>query len=91
MSAITFDTLKYVDRLQAAGVSDAHARAEAQALRDALSEAINDSVATKRDLALEIAPLKSDIAVLKTESAVLKWMVGFNLAFTVAVVWKIFA
>jgi hypothetical protein len=82
MSAITFDTLKYVDRLQAAGISDAHAWAEAQALRDALAEAINDSVATKRDLVNEVAPVKADVAVLK-------WMIGFNLAFTMAVLWKV--
>jgi hypothetical protein len=82
MSTITFDTLKYVDRLLSAGVSDAQARAEAQALRDALSEAINDSVATKRDVINELAPVKADVAVLK-------WMVGFNLAFTMAVLWKL--
>jgi hypothetical protein len=63
MSAITFDTLKYVDRLLSAGVSDAQARAEAQALHDALSEAINESVATKRDLINELAPVKADAAL----------------------------
>lgn len=84
MSTITFDTLKYVDALQSAGVSDAQARAGAQALRVALSEAINDSVATKRDVAIEAAPMKTDIAVLK-------WMAGFNIALTLAIFWKLFA
>lgn len=33
---------------------------------------------------------KSDIQVLKTEMLLLKWMVGFNLAFTMAIVYKLF-
>jgi hypothetical protein len=84
MSTITFDTLKYVDALASAGIPDAQARAGAQALRIALSEAINDSVATKRDVANEVAPLKTDIAVLK-------WMAGFNIALTLSVFWKLFS
>ncbi|RIQ15785.1 integrase, partial [Bordetella avium] len=27
----------------------------------------------------------------KTDVAILKWMVGFNLAFTMAMLWKIFS
>jgi hypothetical protein len=34
MSSITFDTLKYTERLRAAGVSDQQAKVEAEALRD---------------------------------------------------------
>jgi hypothetical protein len=90
VSTITFDTLKYVDLLQSAGVPDAQARAEAQALRVALSEAINESVASKRDLTTELAPIKSDIVVLKTDAAVLKWMSGVTLAFVMVVFWKLF-
>jgi hypothetical protein len=37
MSTITFDTLKFVERLKAAGISEAHAKAEVEALADALS------------------------------------------------------
>lgn len=33
MSAVTFDTLKYVERLTQAGMPEAHAKAEAEALR----------------------------------------------------------
>ena len=84
MSTITFDTLKYAERLKSAGVPDAQARAEAEALRDALAETINQSVVAKSDLVTELAPIK-------TELAVLKWMVGFNLAFTMAVLWKVFS
>lgn len=84
MSTITFDTLKYAERLKSAGVPDAQARAEAEALRDALAEAIDHSVVTKRDLVTELVPIK-------TELAVLKWMLGFNLAFIMAVLWKVFS
>lgn len=61
MSSITFDTLKYVDALASAGIPDAQARAQAQALRVALSEAINDSVVTRRDMVSELAPIKADM------------------------------
>jgi hypothetical protein len=37
MSTLTFDTLKYTERLRAAGVSEPQAKAEAEALRDVLS------------------------------------------------------
>ena len=32
MTAITFDTLKFVEKLKAAGVPEGHAKAEAEAL-----------------------------------------------------------
>jgi hypothetical protein len=38
-----------------------------------------------------IAESSRNITELKGSLALLKWMVGFNLAFTMAVVWKVFA
>jgi hypothetical protein len=38
----------------------------------------------------ETIATKSDIASLKLDTAVLKWMIGFNLAFTMAMLWKVF-
>jgi hypothetical protein len=64
MTSITFDTLKFSDRLKEAGVPAAQAEAEARALAEALSAS---DIATKVDL-LE---LKMDI---------IKWMVGLALA-----------
>ena len=61
MSAIAFDTLKYVERLTAAGVPDAQAKAEASALRDVLAESLDTAVATKAD----IRDLKADIIRLE--------------------------
>ena len=34
---------------------------------------------------------KGDVASLKLDTAVLKWMIGFNLAFTMAMLWKVFS
>ncbi len=42
MSAITFDTLKFVERLEKAGVSREHASAIAEAQKDAFAEALDN-------------------------------------------------
>jgi hypothetical protein len=47
MTAITFNTLKFVDRLRAAGIPEAQAKAIAEAMREAQGEA---ELATVRDL-----------------------------------------
>jgi hypothetical protein len=68
MTTITFDALKFVERLKAGGVSDEQAKAEVEALAEALSETI-----AIRELAT-----KSDLEVLKAE--LVKWMAGLLLA-----------
>jgi hypothetical protein len=72
MAAITFDTLKFVDKLEKAGVNREHAKAEAEALVTALSEAMDSQLATK-----------SDINRLERELVVVKWMVGAVLGLAV--------
>lgn len=68
MTTITFDTLKFVERLKAGGVSDEQAKAEVEALSAALNETIVvRDLATKRDL----ETLKADLV---------KWMAGLLLA-----------
>lgn len=60
MSTITFDKLAYIEHLKTAGVDEAHARAHAFALDDALK----DTVATKgdvKDVRNEISALRSDL------------------------------
>jgi Protein of unknown function (DUF1640) len=86
MSAVTFDTLKYVERLKLAGVSDEQAKAEVEALAEALNEtiAIRD-LATKKDIKdLELA-VKQDMGQLRvdmeaTKAELIKWMAGLLLA-----------
>ena len=67
MTTVTFDTLKFVERLKAAGVPEAQAKATAEAQQEALSESVATQFATKADL----AELKLDV---------IKWIVGLALA-----------
>ncbi len=79
MATITFDTLKFVEKLKAAGVPEAQAKAQAEALVSAFSEALDTQLASK-----------SDINRLERELLVLKWMVGLVLGGIVALILKAF-
>lgn len=68
MATVTFDTLKFTERLRAAGVTEQQAKAIAEALQDAQGEA---NLVTKADLQVALAELKTDV---------IKWMVGLALA-----------
>jgi hypothetical protein len=66
LATITFDTLKYVERLEKAGVSREQASAMAEAQKDAFSEAMDSQIATKSDL-------------LEMESRLIKWRLDLAL------------
>ena len=68
MSTLTFDTLKYTERLRAAGVSEPQAKVEAEALRDVLAEALDSTLATKADIARLESSTKADIARLESST-----------------------
>ena len=68
MAVISFDTLKHVERLTAAGVPDAQARAEASALRDVLAESLDTTIATKGDVARLEANTKASISSLEAST-----------------------
>ena len=101
MAAVMFDTYKFVDKLEQAGVSTIQAKAEVEALSAALSEALDSQLATKSDLnklekelkfdinRLE-KELKFDINRLEKELIVLKWMVGLVLGGIITLVMKAF-
>lgn len=82
MSAITFDTLKYVERLTAAGLPEKQAKAEAEALRDALGDLVEmKSLATKEDISTTKLELKNSIESLRSEmhamkADIIKWNIG---------------
>jgi hypothetical protein len=93
---MTIDTLEYVKKLEAAGVDRKVAEVHASLLRD-LVEA---EVATKRDvddaaqrletqLGGRVHKLDVDFEKLNAKVQLLTWMVGFNLAATMAVLWKL--
>ncbi len=93
MSSVIFDTLRFTRRLKDAGVPEQQAEAEAEAIRQAFSEVLDSQVATRADihgLGADIHTLKADIHRLEAEQRLMKWMLGFNLAFTLAMFWKMF-
>jgi hypothetical protein len=80
MASVTFDTHKFVRRLREAGFQED----QAEALTEALRFAIEDSeLVTRKDLQIELAPVKSDLSVIK-------WMLGLLLGGVAALVLKSF-
>ena len=63
MTFAAFDTLKAVETLREAGVEEAHAKAIATTMRDAVTE----GVATKADLRAAVADLKADLQTAVTD------------------------
>jgi hypothetical protein len=57
---------------------------------DALKEA-GASEEKARKAAEAIASYENRFTRIESDLALLKWMVGFNLAMTVAVLWKVFS
>lgn len=82
-TAITFDTFKYINRLKEAGVSEKQAIAEAEALSEAIG---STDVVTKKDLQIESANIRAEVAAVKAEINLLKWMVGLSLALSVGII-----
>jgi hypothetical protein len=84
MTTITFDTLKYVERLEKAGITRDHAKAEAEALADVLSTGTQE-LATKRD----IGDIRSEMREMRTEISgemkLIRWMVGLSLALSTGI------
>lgn len=74
-----FDTLKLADRLETAGFTPQQARGTASALSDALTS----DLATKSDLSEIRQELKAALLILK-------WMMGFLLAFQITIFVKLF-
>ena len=79
MATMTFDTLKFVEKLKAGGVPEVQAKAEAEAWVTAFSEAMDSQLATK-----------SDSNRLERELLVLKWMVGLVLGGILTLILKAF-
>jgi hypothetical protein len=90
MAAVMFDTYKFVDKLEKAGVPTVQAKAEVEALSAALNEALDSQLTTKSDLNKLEKELKSDIGRLEKELIVLKWMTGLVLGGIITLVMKAF-
>ena len=79
MSSTVINTLRYARRLKAAGVPDA----QAEEMADALGNELVEQLATKADLEKAVTQLEGTLTLMK-------WMIGFTLAFVVAIAWRIF-
>ncbi len=77
MTTITFDTLKFVERLKAAGVPEAQAKAEAEALIEALDTA---DVATKRDIERLESEMDSRFERIEGKLTLVQWMLAIVVA-----------
>jgi hypothetical protein len=79
MAVITFDTLKFANKLKAAGVPSEQAEAEAAALSEVLEVNLKE-LATKDDLKNSLRELEMKIDArfeeLMGEMLLLKWMLG---------------
>jgi hypothetical protein len=87
VQAITFDTLKYANRLKAAGMSPTLAEAEAEALSEVLEINLKD-FATKQDLAEleQRLDLKLDAKLADTKAELIRWVVGAGFLQTALIV-----
>ena len=93
MTTITFDTLKFANKLKSAGVPEKQAEAEAEAISEALEVNLKDLVTKEyldAKLQQELAPIRTDLAVLKADSVTIKWMMGIIIAGVMSIVIKTF-
>ena len=90
MTTITFDTLGYFEKLTAAGVPDAQAKVQVEAMQGVVrqyDESSRKDLATKgdiQDVRNEIQDVRNEIAHTKHE--ILKWVLGIALAQTAVIV-----
>lgn len=80
-AAVAFDTVKFVEKLEAAGVPHAQAKATAEAFAEATSQ----ELATKADLAavktdletkIEKAERRLEAKIEATKAEIIKWLFG---------------
>lgn len=74
MATIAFDTHKFIRKLQDAGFDQKQAEGLTEAMRAAIE---GSELVTKKDLQIELAPIKADLNLLK-------WMMGALIAIAIA-------
>ena len=93
MAAITFDTLKFANKLKSAGVPDKQAEAEAEALSEALEVNLKELV-TKEYLRNELRDVEHRLDArferIDGELKLNRWMLGFLVAGVLSIVIKTF-
>ena len=94
MSALALDTHAYIKKLEAAGFTEQQAEALAETQADLLTNQLatkSDIETVQRDMKDLETRLVARINVLEERTdgrfKLLQWMLGFNLALTMAVFW----
>ena len=87
MTTVTFDTLKFVEKLKAAGVPEGQAKAMSEAFQEAQGEL---DVATKRDLKELKLKIETRFEGVRVELMLIKWMLGLLLGGVLALILKAF-
>ncbi|NWG32187.1 MAG: hypothetical protein HXY29_11935 [Rhodocyclaceae bacterium] len=80
MSTITFDTLKFAERLEKARLSREQAVAIAEAQKEALAKALETTLGTKSDT----TGVESRLDSLDAKIDKLSWMLGILIALAIA-------
>ena len=80
MSTTTINTLRYARRLKAAGVPDR----QAEEMADALGNELVEQLATRDDIEKAVTRIEGTLTLMKR-------MIGFILAFVVAIAWPVLA
>jgi DNA-binding transcriptional MerR regulator len=95
MDFVNFDTFKFVSRLEQAGMSREQAAAVLEAQQAMFSHALENTLATKRDIArlekqIDALDVKFSSEIIKLDAKfsgellLLKWMIGVLVALSVA-------
>jgi hypothetical protein len=87
MATFTFDTHKFIRKLESAGFSTDQAEAVADVFRDASGEA---ELASKRDIRELELKIESRFEQVKGELTLVKWMLGIVLGGVMALILKAF-
>jgi len=100
MATLSFDTLRFANRLKAAGIPSAQAEAEAQALSEVFGAGLQQ-VATQQDVIDAGSALRRELRELELRiearfaglagaTTLLKWMIGVLLAVVASLVLRAF-
>ena len=87
MSTITFDTLKFVERLEKAGMPREQASALAEVQKEVFAEALDSTLATKtdiRDVRDDFVKVERRMDGLDAKMDKLSWMMGILIALAAA-------
>lgn len=85
MSAITFDTLNFVQRLEKAGATREYASAEAEALADVFATGTQE-LATQGDIGNVRSELREMRTEINGEMKLIRWMVGLSLVLSMVII-----